>query len=115
MATIASQLSELANKYNLAVIVINQMTTKSSTVSELSDMEVNGDNPFTTKLIPALGEFWAHATTTRLLLMMDPNPDQSDGNERRICKLVKSVNRPCGTSLFHVTPFGIRDCLPAYQ
>jgi RAD51-like protein 2 len=94
------------------VVVINQMTSKTSFGSEPSEMEVNGTDLGSTKLIPALGESWAHATTTRLLLMIHPNSNGSFENDRRVCKLVKSANKPCGTALFTVTKSGVRDCTP---
>lgn len=88
------------------------MTSKASFGSEPSEMEVNSADFGSTKLIPALGESWAHATTTRLLLMMDPYSNGSIENDRRVCKLVKSANKPCGTALFSVTKSGVRDCVP---
>lgn len=93
------------------MVVINQMTSKASFGSEPSEMEVNSADFGSTKLIPALGESWAHATTTRLLLMKDPNSNGFCDRDRHICKLVKSGNKPCGTAFFTVTKSGVRDCV----
>ncbi len=67
-------------------------------------------------VIPALGESWAHATTTRILLTFDGNNVNNNNEygipgERRICKLVKSSHRPAGIAYFAVTEFGLRDCV----
>lgn len=70
-------------------------------------------------VIPALGESWAHATTTRILLTFDGNEggggfgcdEYGIPGERRICKLVKSSHRPAGIAYFTVTEFGLRDCV----
>ncbi len=68
------------------------------------------DNSSDWKLIPALGESWAHATTTRLLLMNDEHR-HGQNHQRRICKLCKSPHKPSGRALFSITQFGIRDCV----
>ncbi len=118
LTNIAALLSDVANKYNLAVVVINQMTTRSgSSGADSNNFNVNsnnvggGDGNSDWKLIPALGESWAHATTTRLLLMNDENRHGQDRHQRRICKLCKSPHRPSGMALFSITQFGIRDCV----
>jgi len=89
-------LADLANKYNIAIVLINQMTTQvSTTVSnhnntissttstgiqypqqDLMDGQENKNTSWmvqegNTKMIPALGASFAHSTTTRLLLMQD--------------------------------------------
>eukprot|EP00978_Attheya_sp_CCMP212_P002659 scaffold5453_cov58-Attheya_sp.AAC.3 len=93
LAVIASLLSEIASTLDVAVVVINQMTTK-----------VGGRQMDDTRLVPALGESWAHATTTRLILSQSPtNPDS------RTCTLVKSPHKPIGTAAYAVTEYGIRD------
>jgi len=80
----AAHLAELAVKYELAVVCMNQMTTK-----------LGGH------LVPALGESWAHAVTTRLVL--------SKGNETvRSIQLVKSPELPVGSADYQITESGIR-------
>jgi RAD51-like protein 2 len=89
LTSIAAFLSELATKYNVAIVAINQMTTK-----------WNADSG--TRLVPALGESWAHATTTRLLLSKE-----NESVERKCC-LVKSPQLPAGTAVYQVLDIGIR-------
>jgi len=74
------------------------------------------------RLIPALGESWAHSTTTRLLLACcdDEQPTtgvygRCDGESgvkeiRRVCRLVKSPHKAAGIAYFSITEFGVRDC-----
>ena len=88
------------------------MTTKVGGAVGNSDNNViteSGNN--STRLIPALGESWAHATTTRLLLMSDAVVNDSS-QQCRICKLVKSPHKPAGTAAFTITEFGIRGAIP---
>jgi hypothetical protein len=65
LSHLAAFLGELATQFEIAVVVLNQMTTK------VDDHENNNGGMTTTttsRLVPTLGESWAHATTTRLLL-----------------------------------------------
>ena len=57
-----------------------------------------------TRLTPALGESWAHATTTRLIL----SHSELHGGARE-CRLVKSPHKAAGIALYSVTENGIRD------
>lgn len=91
LTQVAAFLADLANKYDLAVLVVNQMTTK---------LEKTGS-----RIVPALGESWAHATTTRLLLSTTPN------STVRQCTLVKSPHRPPGTAHYSVLECGVRDAV----
>jgi RAD51-like protein 2 len=79
----------MATKYSLAAVTINQMTTKMS------------DNA--SQIVPALGESWAHAVTTRLIL------ERQAGLTHRICRLVKSPHKACGVAQLDVRECGIRD------
>ena len=127
LANIASFLGDLASKYNVAVVAINQMTTKvgtsSSSSSSNNNNNNNGDN--NTALVPALGEAWAHATATRLLLSNSDNTNdelllvdecdlqplrqqQQHNQQLRTCELVKSSHRPSGYANFVILPEGIR-------
>jgi len=90
LALYASRLSQLASDYYLASVVVNQMTTK---------VDATG----TSQLVPALGESWAHAVTTRLVL--------SVSTEHRLCTLAKSPRLPLDTSEYQIVAAGIRgDC-----
>lgn len=94
LTNIAAFLADLASQFDVAVVAINQMTTKV------------GDND-TSKLVPALGESWGHATTTRILL----SQAGQDPSIRR-CTLVKSPHKAAGTALYQVRETGIRDPPP---
>lgn len=98
LATIASFLAELAVEFNVAVVAVNQMTTKVG-ASAMPDSSESSDS----RLVPALGESWAHATTTRLLL------SRNDNESVRRCTLVKSPHKAAGTALYQVRESGIRD------
>jgi len=124
LATMAAFLGELASNFNIAVIVINQMTTKMGSLDTGIDGDTilgygKGESNTITNLVPALGESWAHATTTRLLLMHDKACDETMDNEnsgtigynsKRICKLVKSPHKPAAIAYFIITENGLRDC-----
>lgn len=115
LARTASFLADIASK-NIAVVVVNQMTTKVSGSSASSETKFSAD--FSTSLIPALGESWAHAVTTRLLLSADTSTSESISNrsvrhQRRICTLVKSPHKPSGTASFSITEFGVRGGIPS--
>eukprot|EP00814_Leptocylindrus_danicus_P002573 CAMPEP_0116004560 /NCGR_PEP_ID=MMETSP0321-20121206/666_1 /TAXON_ID=163516 /ORGANISM="Leptocylindrus danicus var. danicus, Strain B650" /LENGTH=117 /DNA_ID=CAMNT_0003472867 /DNA_START=179 /DNA_END=532 /DNA_ORIENTATION=+ len=68
------------------------------------------------RLVPALGESWAHCTTTRLLLSHVHLPSNGAANSRnnqslrtRRCTLVKSPHKPAASADFVVLEVGIRD------
>lgn len=95
LSTVASLLADIASAFDIAVVVLNQMTTK---------FGVNGAGPGESRLVPALGESWAHATTTRLVLSSSTQNDS-----QRTCTLMKSPHRPPGTATYKVLECGIRD------
>ncbi|GAX22257.1 RAD51-like protein 2 [Fistulifera solaris] len=84
----ANQLAHLAAHHDLAAVAINQMTTK---------LKDDGG-----ELIPALGESWAHAVTTRLIL------SHHRGTNERTCTLAKSPRLPAASANYQVTSAGIR-------
>jgi len=100
LSSMASFLQDLAAKYDLAVVLINQMTSKLT-----GDLTNGSQNKNVVEFVPALGESWAHATTTRLVL----EKLGDDGNDERVCRLVKSPTQPVGIAKFQVTEVGIRD------
>jgi len=112
LAMQAQDLSDLAQQQNLAVLAINQMTTKLASASAGS----NNNNGSTFSQVPALGDGWAHAVTTRIGLSV-PNGGgalgggttyNSDENRRRTLHLVKSPRLPSGTADFCIVQDGIR-------
>jgi RAD51-like protein 2 len=122
----AQQMHRLASCYNVAVLVVNQMTTKvdgsagsgASLEGALSDgtlvaslaPEARNAQVAAVRLFPALGEVWAHACTNRLLLGWAPSSPAFGGSEAfvRAAQLVKSPSRAPGFAHFCVTSEGIR-------
>lgn len=91
ISTAASLLGDLATKCEVATVVVNHMTTK----------VLGGDMSV---VVPALGESWAHAVTTRLIL-----EQQSPESSYRVCRLVKSPHKPNAEAFLDVRECGIRD------
>jgi len=124
LASVAAYLSDLSANFDLAVVAVNQMTTKigagvgSSSGGGGPESDTYGDS----RLVPALGESWAHSTTTRLLLTMDGGfqavamglggIEGGEGGATRRCRLVKSPHKPAGVAAFQVLEQGIRDAPP---
>ncbi len=83
------QLQRLADKYNLAVYITNQVM----------------DNPgilFGDPTTPIGGNILAHAATTRLYI-------RKSKEDKRIIRLVDSPNMPDGECVIRITPKGIID------
>jgi RAD51-like protein 2 len=72
--------------FSAAVVLTNQVTTK-----------LTGGSTF---LAPALGESWAHACTSRVMLSWE--------NGQRVATLVKSPSRKSDCKTFQVTSAGVR-------
>ena len=122
----AQQLAQLAVQYHLAAVAMNQMTTKfvpttsaannHSTTSHNSSMTTTTTATATTttttsQLVPALGESWAHAVTTRILLSSFTTTTGINAPPvvvRRTCTLVKSPRLPTGSADYQVLECGIR-------
>ncbi|CAJ1901569.1 unnamed protein product [Cylindrotheca closterium] len=106
LISLAGFLADLARQYHLAVVCVNQMTTKIGMQGGGNNTSNNNNNSV---LVPALGESWAHAITTRLLLSQHQQNGGSDSNRQlRTCQLVKSPHRPSGMAHFQILPQGIR-------
>jgi RAD51-like protein 2 len=101
LAQICSFLRDLSIKEGIAVVLVNQMTTQ---------IKKGGG----TQHVPALGETFAHASSTRLILERRLNAAGSSGGggreeeEVRECRLVKSPNRPMGVGLYRLREEGVR-------
>ncbi|KAL7453085.1 hypothetical protein ACHAWC_006230 [Mediolabrus comicus] len=110
LTRMAAFLQELASEFDLAVVALNHLTNK-------IDKDRTGTNGGM-KLVPALGESWAHSVTSRLIIDFYnrhvPNNgglnSHGDGvmDEVRTCSLIKSPHKPNGTALFTITDKGIR-------
>ncbi|XP_047982723.1 DNA repair protein RAD51 homolog 3 [Salvia hispanica] len=87
LSGMALKVMKLAKKFNLAVVLLNQVTTKF----------VEGSFQLTL----ALGDSWAHAATNRIILYWN-------GNERHAF-IDKSPSLPSASSPYTVTGRGIRN------
>ena len=110
LSSLANQLNSLANGHDLAVVLINQMTTRISRDISSSSSD--------SRLAPALGESWSHAVTHRILLTWSNNSvinDQfGDVRSKRCAKLIKSSSRPCVTVLYEINRDGVRDVMNSH-
>lgn len=87
LAEMAQKLMHLAEEKDLAVVLMNQVTTKV--------LDNQGS-----KLVPALGDSWAHAATSRIILFWQ--------EQTRNAFLYKSPWLPAKTAEYHVTADGVR-------
>ncbi|XP_035512200.1 DNA repair protein RAD51 homolog 3-like [Morone saxatilis] len=84
---LAQQLIALATSREIAVVITNQMTTR-----------LRGGQ---SQLVPALGENWGHAPTTRLLLYW--------AGPQRLAAIFKSAGHMDSTVQYQITSEGFRD------
>jgi len=111
LTRMAAFLQELASEFDLAVLALNHLTNK-------LDKDSTGAGGM--KLVPALGESWAHSVTSRLMVDFYhrhvPNGASPGGvmGEVRTCSLIKSPHKPNGTACFMITDKGIRGMPPQF-
>lgn len=103
LSTVCTLLHDLAQQFQVAVLVTNQMTTKK---------RVDTNNHTTTRLIPALGESWSHAVGTRLILHSNATNNNTNPTTTRLAELVKSPHMPPKSCQFEIGPRGVRDPNP---
>ncbi|KAG0305478.1 DNA repair protein rad51c [Dissophora globulifera] len=101
VATLGRQLSDLARTYNVAVVVINQMTTKVD-VPKAPGLGQSQDMHPTSLIQPALGETWANMCTHRIRLY-------NHGDGQRTARLFKSPTIQEQTVAFQILSTGISD------
>jgi len=89
LSQISQLLQSIAHEYNVAVVLINHVTTHFDPVSGSS------------AIVPALGVFWHHCVTNRIMLSWKDN--------NRVASLVKSPSRPETSVIFTITSDGVRD------
>jgi len=89
LSGLSLKLMKIAKTYNLAVVLLNQVTTKFT------------EGSF--QLTLALGDSWSHSCTNRLILYWN-------GNER-CAHLDKSPSLPVASAPYAVTGKGIRDAV----
>jgi RAD51-like protein 2 len=104
---LAQALHRIAMDRRIAVLVVNQVVSSgdreqtgaaAAAVMTSHDGSGGGGGP---RLVPALGESWAHACTNRILLEWAP-----EGH--RIARLVKSASRAPGSAAYAVVADGVR-------
>ncbi|KAL3148107.1 DNA repair protein rad51c [Trebouxia sp. C0009 RCD-2024] len=88
LVEMAQKLVHLAEEKDLAVVLMNHVTTKVL------------DNNRGSKLVPALGDSWAHAATSRIILFWQ--------EQTRNAFLYKSPWLPAKTAEYHITADGVR-------
>jgi RAD51-like protein 2 len=111
LLNMASSLAALASKFKLAIVLSNHVTTKieRKITTKINNQEnslysEDGANHMmqeTSHLSPALGESWAHACATRVLLYWN--------NRVRAAKLLKSSSKLTASCLYMVSEKGVRD------
>ncbi|KAK5581073.1 hypothetical protein RB653_001101 [Dictyostelium firmibasis] len=89
LLSLAQNLMNMATRYNLAVVVMNQVTTKIS------------PNQKESILVPYLGESWTHICTYRMVLFWK--------QKQRFCHLYKSPSNKSCFNPFDIAEYGIRD------
>jgi RAD51-like protein 2 len=103
LAEMAQKLMALATAKEVAVILMNQVTTKVikvHTTTTTTTTNNNNNNAVVTRLVPALGDSWAHAATNRIVLYW------KDGTRQAF--VYKSPTRPAATAEYTVTQDGVR-------
>jgi len=94
---LAQELMQLANKFELAVVLTNQVTTRLGS----SNPHSSSSSSLSAALAPALGESWAHSCTNRLML-------DYQGSDR-VARLLKSPHMKSQQLPYDITMHGIRD------
>lgn len=87
LSQMAQHLMALAHKFDIAIVMMNQVTTR-----------ILGDGQ--SRLVPALGDSWAHAATNRVLCYWK-------GSDR-FAFLFKSPSMPAAAAEYRVSKDGIR-------
>lgn len=87
LGNMSQALIQIAKELNIAVVLMNQITTK-----------IGADGK--TELVPALGETWGHTSTNRIMLY--------EKGGVRYARLLKSPNRQKAEVPYQVTEEGIR-------
>lgn len=109
MNTIAVQLTRIAKKHELAVLVVNQLTSNETSQSRESQFQPH-PQPEWAGAEPALGESWSHVCSLRVALARDPS---SAAPGVRVACLLKDLARAaCSKSArFQIAAEGVRDLL----
>ena len=100
--------NQVASDRRIAVIVTNHVTQRYLD---------GGNDQRTTELVPALGDAWSHAVSTRLVIRHPGGAHQAtileDGvSQLRHIALLKDSTRPRGECMIRLCPKGIRNSRP---
>ncbi|KAG0065070.1 DNA repair protein rad51c [Linnemannia elongata] len=98
--SLGRQLADLARKHDLAVVVMNQMTT---TIDAPATGKRPSD-PLDDNVHPALGETWGSLCTHRIRLY-----NRGGHGQQRYARMFKSPSMQEQTVAFHIGPDGISD------
>lgn len=124
LSSIAQTLNQVAYDHNIAVVLINHVTTRfdSSSTAEVRllllfllllflimlSLLIDANRMEFNRLVPALGEQWSHCITNRVMLAWD------EGFQRQAV-LTKSPTMPPTSAYYCVCQRGIRDISPEVQ
>jgi len=97
LGQISQELMRVANTYEIAVVTVNQVTTK---IAEFQTQGCKTGRTTKSKLVPALGDTFSHTCTTRVILFWK--------DSRRFAHLFKSPRLCQQTCPFSITIDGIR-------
>lgn len=86
----ALELTNAATKFNVAVVLMNQVTTKIDSSNDSGKGQI----------VAALGEPWSHVCTNRILLTLE--------NDQRWACLVKSSSQKPRNVEYEISQLGIR-------
>lgn len=90
LSLLAQKLRRIAQIYQVAIVVTNQMTTKVKTSGGGGSL-----------MVPAMGESWGHCCTHRIILLWH--------NKKRCAWLCKSSTRQDGLAAYEIAESGLRD------
>ena len=108
LSQMAQSLMELAGNRQIAVVLMNQVTTKflPSTGSGASTSSFSSSSRgAVARLVPALGDSWAHAATNRVILYWQESV--------RHAFIFKSPTQPAAAAKYTVTGDGVRSIKPS--
>jgi RAD51-like protein 2 len=104
LGSLSQQLNQLAFEYNVAIVVVNHMTTKieTNTTTTMDLSSLGGTSGLSVaSIVPALGDVWSHCITNRILLSWQ--------GDQRVATIVKSPAWPSSSAAFVVGTAGVRD------
>ena len=105
LSAYSQSLTAMAKRFGVAVVLMNQVTTKFDGGGGGGSAEGGGRRESAGTLVPALGNSWAHACTTRCMLYWERGS--------RYARLIKSPNLPDMIVPYEITADGVVDAQDA--